>query len=263
MRRTMLVFFILLFTSVAYTANIDYPLPKDAESVVSKDSTSGPMNMHLNIYKTAMSKDRLLVFFRQLLTKDGWQESKEMFFKKGDRILIIAVSPATAKSKEGKTIFTVTQSNMPSREEMLATKKDIPDKVSFMPIYPGARQMFLFDNPHGASASYATEDSIKDVIFFYESKMLGYGWTLQNESPVTERKYDSKENMNVNGSTKSVELKFTRDRENCTIHIYEGKLKQQQVAPVEKDADKTQVSGIMSPLGKTQILVTYNDFRKL
>jgi len=69
--------------------------------------------------------------------------------------------------------------------------------------------------------------------------------------------------MSINGSTKSVDLKFKRDRENCMIHISEGNLKQQQASPVEKEADKTQVSGIMSPLGKTQILVTYNDFRKL
>ena len=250
MRRIILTFSCLLFfTSIAYSANPDYPLPEDAQQVMSKDSTYGPMNMHLQIYATAMPKDKLMGLYRKFLKKEGWQEDREMFFKKNNRALIIAISPQSAKFKDGKTMFTIIQSNLPTQEEMTATKKDNPDKLNFMPVYPGSRQMFLFDNPHGASASYTCEDSLKDAVFFYESKMLNYGWTLVSKSP-------------VGGATKSTELKFKKEMESCIIHIYEGQLNQPPPA-VEKGADKTQVSDIISPLGKTQILVTYNDFRKL
>lgn len=271
MRRIILSCFCVLFlASMAYAADINYPLPKDAQPTMNRDSSYGPVNMHLQVYTTSVSKEKLMAFYRQALNKDGWQESSEMFFKKGNQALVIAISPASAKFKDGKTMFSVVQSNIPSQEEMTATKKDAPDKVSFMPVYPGTRQMFLFDNPHGASASYTTDDSLKDVVFFYEAKMLNYGWTLASATPVSEKKFNSQESKIANlgqagqfsGTTMSTELNFKRDREGCIIHIYEGKLDQAQ-PPAEKGADKTQVSDIISPIGKTQILVTYNDFRKL
>jgi len=56
---------------------------------------------------------------------------------------------------------------------MLITRKISLIKLVLWPILSGSQaSCFLFDNPHGASASYTTEDSLKDVIFFYESKML-------------------------------------------------------------------------------------------
>ena len=95
--------------------------------------------------------------------------------------------------------------------------------------------------------------------------MPGYGWFLTSETPVTEKKLEGKElkGVSTSGTSRKTELRFKREKESCIIHINEGTLNQQQPEVGEKGTDKLQVSGTIYPLGKTQILVTYNDFRKL
>ena len=102
MRKIILsLFFILAISLPTYSAGADYPLPKDAEQIMSKDTNYGPMKMHLEGYKTSISRERLMAFYRQLLAKDGWNETREMFFKKGNQALIITVAPGTPKFKDG------------------------------------------------------------------------------------------------------------------------------------------------------------------
>jgi hypothetical protein len=125
----------------------------------------------------------------------GWkQQHQEGFFIKDRYMAVIACS--SSKDKAGKTEFSVTNSNIPVKEEFLAMRKVKPDKLDYMPVYPGSEQLFLLNLPFGMSSAYETGGSVKEVVFFYETGMLNYGWSFDYDES------DKGKNTKVNYSLK-------------------------------------------------------------
>jgi hypothetical protein len=250
------IFATLFFNSLLWSAESDLPLPADAMKIMEKNIDVGPAKSLARFYKTQIPAGKLTAFYKKEMIKSGWQQSRENLFEKDGYFAVVAITPP-GLIKDNKTHFSITVTRMPTEKEMLSTRKADPDKLNFMPIYPGSVQGFLWDTPTGLSASYETKSSMRDVIFFYKSQMLNYGWTLYNETPVATTESDDSP-----GSSSHASLIFRRsEKESCIINIYETKLKQPP-ALSEKKADNAQNFGIISVNeNKTRITVTYNDFK--
>ncbi|OQB14403.1 MAG: hypothetical protein BWY16_00165 [Candidatus Omnitrophica bacterium ADurb.Bin205] len=264
-RRGILGLFIVLFVSqYAFGASPTIPLPADVELISEKTANIGPSQSVVSIYESALSLDRLSSFFKKEMARAGWVEQKQGFYMKDGYLAMVVFMPS--KVKGAKVRFTVNSSRIPSKEEVLAASKDRPDKLNFMPVYPGSKQLFLWDLPTGVSASYETEKDIKDVVFFYKSGMLNYGWSLVSETPISmetvnidcpdcqksqNKATPSSALRNVNMS--KANLTFRRkDGEKCTIRIFQSTPGPQGLMSVNPDSDQTQIL-----LKKTSILVTY------
>jgi len=246
-----ILFFVLLsFNSFIWAAETDIPLPADAVKTMDKSANIGPTISTLQAYETTLSSDRIYAFYKKEMAKAGWGEMQKGLFSKGDYLAILAVSPL--KSRTNKTQFSITTSRIPSKEEILAQRKAKPDKLDFMPVYPASEQVFLWDMPTGISASYETKDAIKDVVFFYKSGMLNYGWNLSNEEPLTTKAVDCPEcqkalgqlpkdaaKVGLQGTSSTASLSFRKGNgESCMIRLYQN-------------ADKS------------TILVTYNENKRI
>jgi hypothetical protein len=256
-----LLFFIYIFSNpLLWSLEVTVPLPDDAIQILEKNVNIGPSQSSIKSYSTSLSEKKIKSFFDKEMVKAGWRKEQNNIFMKEDYFTIIAV---VSGAKDNKMRFVVTTSRVPKKEEILALRKTVPDKVNFMPIFPGSTQNFFWDLPVGASASYETEKSIKEVVFFYKSAMLNYGWSLYNEIPVKTEEINCPEckkamdklpagspKFDMKGSSNKAVLAFRRGNgENCKIEIY------QNIFDLQGD---TGIADIGKGLpNKTTILVTY------
>lgn len=256
------VFFIYVFlNSSLWGSEIEVPLPADAVQVLEKSANIGPTKAYVRSYTTLFSEKKLKGFFDKEMVKAGWRKEQGNIFMKEDYSANISI--IKLGGKDNKTRFSVVTFRVPKKEEILALRKTNPDKLNFMPIYPGSTQNFLWDLPVGTNCSYETKSNIKDVIFFYKSGMLNYGWSLANEIPLKIEEIDcpecrkainklpaSSSRFNMKGSSGKATLVFRRgDGEICKIDFYQNIL--------DLEGDSVFVDTIMDSSGKTTILVSY------
>ncbi len=245
-------------------ADTAIPLPNGAVLVKENDLGTELQQVKVGVYKISAPVERVGNFFSKEMKSLGWEVEKQrdgsFMFKNDQEIVMVVIVPPR---KPGlSTMFSVTRSSRISKDQLFASKKDKPDKLSFMPLYPKSQQQFLMDLPHnGVSASYSTGDSINDVVFFYKAQMLNYRWILTSETPVAEKEIDcpdcNKDQMikdkvfmgqEPKGRSSTASLTFRRSSgEVCIIRIFSSRLS--NVLP--------EISGLNDR--NTTILVTYNE----
>jgi hypothetical protein len=186
MRRKAIFLFLFLILPITYlwSQGLDIPLPKDAQETFRKDLSIGPTKGEIIRYETNLSKDKVISFFQKELPRAGWTQLYETSFMKKGYTLGIRFLPPRPKMKQQ---FMLVYAQIPTKEELEATQKEVPDRLKFMPVYPNAKQIFLWDVHDGAIASYQTPDSIQQVVFFYKSAMLNAGWVLYEETPIKQQ----------------------------------------------------------------------------
>lgn len=258
-----LIFCVFVFITNIFADSV-IPLPSGAILVKENDLGTKLQQAKVGVYKISASVDKVGNFFSKEMKNAGWEGEKQrdgsFMFKNDQEIVMVVIVPP--RKPGSSTMFSVTRSSKISKDQLYASKKDKPDKLSFMPLYPKSQQQFLMDLPHnGVSASYSTGDSINDVVFFYKAQMLNYRWTLASETPVAEKEIDCPEcNKNQvvkdkvfmgqepKGRSSTASLTFRRSSgEVCIIRIFSSRLS--NVLP--------EISGINDR--NTTILVTYNE----
>lgn len=265
----MLFFICISFCPLLWSAEIDMPLPADAVKTSDKSVNIGPTMATTQIYTTSLSRDRINSMYKKELLRQGWTQEREGLFAKDGYLAIIVARPGLDK-KRNKTQFSITTTRLPTKEEILASAKENPDKLNFMPVYPGSKQNYLWDLPNGLSASYETKSSIKDVIFFYKSAMLGYGWKLSGETPITTKNIDSPELQKLAGQGEAGALKAKVDQaslsfsksgaETCVLRLYQT---QAELSASLTDKEEAAIKIPDSSMNKTTIIVTYNAHKKI
>lgn len=226
-----LFFAVFSFISALGASELSLPLPVGAIKVLEKSANFGPIKSSTKIYQSSLTQPKVLAFYKKEMVNAGWRQKQDGVFIK-DKFLVMIVSlPANNKTKE--TEFSITTSNIPAKEEILAMRKAKPDKLIFMPVYPGSEQVFLWDLPSGVAGAYETKSSIKEVVFFYKSGMLNYGWSLDDETPAGHQ------------DASKASLFFRRGNgETCSLTI-------------------ANISVSLSSPGKTTIAVNYNAYAKI
>lgn len=278
---TRIFFFISFFACLAWAANADIPLPPDAEQKLNKDSSMGPITSNISTYTTDWNADKLTNFYKKEMLKNGWTEKRDLTFLKGDDF--VSIIPSQNKFKGNKTLFNIVRGTMPAKEAIMSGEKAQPDKLDFMPVYPASTQLLLWDTPTGMVAGYKTQSSIQEVLFFYKAGMLNFGWALAEEAPVTEKVIGPScpgcEKMKraglppnepapkVSGSVFSARLAFKRgEGESCAISLFQNKVVLEPPPAALEAKDKQAAAADKGPApdieNQTQIMVTYNDFRK-
>ena len=263
----------------------EIPLPDDAKLVKASEPDSSPIHVGIKMYRTSLSPNQLTAFFNKVMPKAGWTEEKgargSLKFRNGqDTVMIL---PLSKLSRDGKIAFTVTEAKMPSKEELTATQKDRPDALVFMPVYPNAKQRFLWDLPRGAglSAAYVTPDNIEDVVLFYKSKMINYGWFIAQETPVIRSPVSLDSGLAKKKLTemKKSDTKFTGEEakasfifqkptgERCAIHLFSSRVDTNEpvistVNPVASVSEQQKSQPKSISTRNTEILVTYNEAKK-
>ncbi|MCK9431144.1 MAG: hypothetical protein M0R17_14315 [Candidatus Omnitrophica bacterium] len=235
-------------------AEISIPLPADAVKISEKIINAGPVKSTVEIYQSFLSQNRIIAFYKKEMLRAGWAQNKSGLFMREGYTAAITTSPL--RNQAGAAQFVVITSKIPDAEEVLAARKAKPDKLEFMPIYPGCIQNFLWDTSMGVSGSYETEDDIGEVIFFYKSAMLRYDWNLYSEVPikVEEVKYPGYKSDKPATST-SASLRFHRKvGESCVIMIT-------SVSGLEYmlEGEKLVEGAAANSPVKTTILIVYNE----
>lgn len=185
MRKIFLVFlFLLMPFSCLWSQVSEVALPKDAQESFRKELFIGPVKGWVVRYETFLSKEKITAFFKKEAPTTGWKQLRENYFVKEGYALSIVFLPSRGKNKRQQ--FMLTYANTPTKEELEDSKKEVPDRLNFMPVYPRAKQLFLWDTQEGMIASYQTADQIRQVVLFYKSVMPNSGWALYEETPIKE-----------------------------------------------------------------------------
>ena len=186
LRTALFVIFISYFClSDVFAFGPGLPLPVGTVKISEKKG-QGPMKSLTKKYASSLDKDALTAFYSQQMLKAGWTEHKGGSFIKGDDLAVLIISPA--KYPDGKTGFYLSTFKLDKKRSFSDRYKKNPDKLKFMPVYPGSVQHLLWNFPNGYTlAKYSAPASVKDGVFFYKAQMLNYGWSLESEN-VAEKK---------------------------------------------------------------------------
>lgn len=171
---------------ILQAAELSIPLPENSVKLSERFSSTDINQLHIAHYESLLSQKKIIAFYKKSLQDDGWKEQKSGYYSKNNYILRIVLS-SPIMNKKGKNQFKIIVSRMPTDQEVIAMRKSKPDKLNFMPVYPDSIQLYFENTDNGAFGLYETEKNIKEVLFFYKSSMLNYGWTLRNESGETSR----------------------------------------------------------------------------
>lgn len=167
------------------------PLPAGTTKI-SEKTGQGPMKSLIKKYASSLDKDALSAFYKQEMLKAGWTERKGGSFIKGNDLAVLMIDPA--KYPDGKTFFYL--STFKLGEKSRQRRKENPDKLKFMPVYPGSTQHLLWSFPNGYTlAKYSAPASVKDAVFFYKAQMLNYGWQLESENAAEKKAKTAKINL--------------------------------------------------------------------
>jgi hypothetical protein len=252
-----LILTVCLGNSCLLAAEISIPLPADAVKISEKNINVGPIKSTAEIYRTYLTQNKINAFYKKEMLSAGWAQDKSGIFMKNGYTATITSTPI--ENEGGAIQFMVLTSKLPDTDQVLAARKKNPDKVNFMPIYPGSIQNFLWDTPMGVSGSYGTESSIQEVIFFYKSGMLNYGWSLYSEQPIKDEvatNYPGYNKSNPPVKSSSATLRFHRKKgESCVIMIT-SITGMEPLPEGEQLVDKN--AGLIT---KTTILTVYNEAR--
>lgn len=189
------------------------PVPSNTEEVKGERRRIAGEEFDFTYYESALSAARIKGFYRRRLPDLGWEEkgilkdvaqapgfqvspelrtflADNLTFQRDGRIIVINFIPEEF-SKDGKTRFTISEGKMDLGAEVPPDRDFIPELLvepemkDFMPLYPGASLINIFERPDSQQATYITRDDIEDVLAFYKRYMPDYGWYLRKETPLT------------------------------------------------------------------------------
>ncbi len=222
------------------------PKPPSAKKVRTEQMKVMGINFPVTIYSSKDSFAEISRFYRRKLVSQGWEDllskqsimsggtsgfAKMLIFIKDEEMITVQELPSSGASTD--TYFSVSrgESSLPKYEE---TERPEPKDV---PIYPNARPIpMYFDFGGTQPLGYATSDSVESVIDFYKGSMPSYGWALEADMPIQEKrssKADLEAIPNYNqilpggGSqsqdfyTKMGSVRFKKERKRCTISAAE------------------------------------------
>ncbi len=248
----------------------EYPLPNDAVLKLEKEIPVGPTTSIVRSYSTMLNKDQIMRFFQKELLRLGWQEqyTKGLGYVKGDKIISVLVLSGKPRPGDKKTYFSVVYATKISDAMVKASQKDKPDNLNFMPVYPGSKQLLLWDNANGVMGSYSTDDSIEKAIAFFKNKMPSYGWVLVFEKPISEKSGDcptckktisSLEGMKgkdvIKGKFYTADLKYQRAKgEHCSITMTSSNYKDVLLSQGIKETGYTPTQEL-----NTKITISYRN----
>lgn len=248
----------------------EYPLPNDAVLKLEKAIPVGPTTSIVRSYSTMLNKDQIMRFFQKELLKLGWQEqyTKGLGYVKGDKIISVLVLSGKPHPNDKKTYFSVVYATKLSDEMMKASQKDTPDNLNFMPVYPGSKQLLLWDNANGVMGTYSVDAPIEKVAAYFKNKMPSYGWKLVFEKPVSEKSGDCpsckkkvesvagmKEKDVIKGKFYTADLKYQRAKgERCSISITSSNYKDVLLSQGIQESGYTPAKDF-----NTKITISYRD----
>lgn len=187
------------------------PVPTDAEQTKTEDRMMQGSAFSFTYYTSSQDATSIKRFYRNQLPNLGWKEKKlaedlsqikgfkmdasfkgvldqNLIFEKDTDMLMINFLPA-GFAKDGQTRFALSKGNVNLDEELpeetnpsfaLLTKP----KKDVAPTYPGAALIYLSEPEHALRATYSAPADIEQVISFYKTKMVNYGWDLTEEKPL-------------------------------------------------------------------------------
>lgn len=230
------VFINCLSIAAAWSAELTLPPLANTIKIAEKKIEGGFVKGFSEVYETSMPQSKVLALYKQELLAGGWQEVGNGLFRKDQYMTILVFMKPVKKSD--KLRFSVVMSKAPTQKEVELMRKVNPDKLKFMPTYPGCVQTYLWEAPNGmgVGAGYETPDSVKDVVFFFKSAMLNYGWTLVSEKPVVTKPIDCPQCRKMFPAGKGTKPSFSgvstqgtltyknKNRESCNIVVTNAKV---------------------------------------
>jgi len=141
-------------------------------------------------FRSKLTPDEIVNFYRNLFTSRGFKERKDM--SKKDNIFIFAKSSLETaalviydyKETEGITLYFLKESESKYVMPFINATFTKPKRLDFLPIYPKAKQYALDEsNPRKKGVTYLALGQSDEAIDFYLKEMPKLGWRLIKNEP--------------------------------------------------------------------------------
>jgi hypothetical protein len=243
------IFLVLCFLSFGQNSTI--LLPDQTEITDKKNERINDADITTQQYRSELSQDEIINFYRTNLLNQGWHEQSDVFSKPGGRqntfsfvknvMDIFTIGFLFSADKQSTIYFTTLQE---CKKFPLWPKEHFtrPKSLDFMPVHPSATQ-FTYNTqfPPMIGITYLIPGEVSQVINFYEGQMPNFGWQETSKEPnqgrykflewlaiidpftkaipvLRSQGFDSfVPPLDMKGET----LKFTQGKKTCTITIYQ------------------------------------------
>ncbi|MEI8349615.1 MAG: hypothetical protein WCI77_05635 [Candidatus Omnitrophota bacterium] len=201
--------FFLPFLAESQTAPPDtpaFPLPMHTEKIGERtEEVDGFVNTFYQ-YFSQLSSQEIIEFYRNALVEQGLEEvevspgpaSVAVHFAKGKSRIVFVVlyiwnKPLDqwAKEDEGKTVYFLNVFDNRDVLQLANAEFKYPDRLSFAPVYPQAKQFCLRDEPSKWKvAAYLSDGEVEKIANFYMKEMPQYNWKFTGTNS-----YESNQNI--------------------------------------------------------------------
>lgn len=191
--RLLLIIGIIFLLSSSAQAESDYsyqpplvPAPPQSAIVNTQNIQSAMEDKDINTevihYISAKPAKEIIRFYKRSLKTAGWQVASE--FNRGPQSLISLTKDDIAAN------ITVQNTGADESDVYVSVSQSAPEKKAavsadpvWAPRYPGSiKRMYSEDKHSGAAtAVYATDDSVEQIVKFYFERMPNNGWHLKDK----------------------------------------------------------------------------------
>jgi len=163
------------------------PLPPLTREVKQEKTQILGNEFNLTLYTTQSSFDEVTKFYRERLSREGWEEvsnaslPQALIFRKDDELINLQNIPS-ANARE--TMYSLGRGNIQSIKSGESQLAEI--EFRDLPVYPRAAPIPLgsMRTATKEQIGYTTLDSPERVMQFYREKLPLFGWDIVNEMPL-------------------------------------------------------------------------------
>ena len=192
---------ITVFFTIAVFAQASGIISHPNSEILDKSIEKGSYEIYS--YRSKLPRETISNFYREMLSRQGWEEtflsdpySTDLFyFSKDNARLSLNFNPSTDPNLVYYDIKVDYLNFITKREENIFRKVSLPQRLDFIPTYPGSEQIEVEKSSREISAVYLASGSPENVKNFYIKEMPALGWELIDQGPIDGDTFPDREKL--------------------------------------------------------------------
>lgn len=183
-------FFLFILSSVSAGVWENVPLPGQTTKLKEEETLLNGQKINFIYCRSSLSAQDISSFYLRFLPGMGWQEAcpecrgegrnTPLSFTRAETKITISIIPNPFEKGKNEILITLSKVVKDPHQGPEEGEDASSAGLSFLPRYPASQRISSLSREAGKKVmlAYTTTDSVREVLNFYQQKMVGDGWKL-------------------------------------------------------------------------------------